>query len=235
MIKIQLQYKKRTFSRKHRGITEVISTLLLMAITVAGSAVLAYFMNDAFVTDAVSSISTSDVSTKSLRLIAYDTRDSSTLMQITKLHNDNTASTGILCGDTCKGNVGMIPENTGTEFIVLKLTNNSVDPVIIHSVIINNVPHSWDSNTKDVQLDGTSNDVSVVGKYPADGKFSVIPADTSSLHQRENTIQSGATADVVIKLGPDDSDIQLNDGIRVLVDIGVMNFAEFVIEAGSAR
>lgn len=234
MVQIQFQKTQRML-RKRRGITEVISTLLLMAITVAGSAVLAYFMNDAFVTDAVSSISTSDVSTKSLRLMAYDTRDSSTLMQITKLHNDNAASTGILCGDACKDNVGVIPANAGTEFIVLKLTNNSIEPVILHSVIINNIPHLWDSNTKDVQLDGTSDDVSVIGKYPADGKFSVIPADTSSLHQQKNEIQSGATADVIIKLGPDDPDIQLNDGIRVLVDIGVMNFAEFVIEAGSAR
>ena len=226
---------KRKFCSKRRGITEVISTLLLMSITVAGSATLAYFMNDAFVSGAVSSISTSDVSTKSIRLLAYDTRDSIRLLGMNPLDNSNTASPDLLCGVTCKDNEGVIPENTGTEFIVLRLKNDSIDPVLLSSVIINNVPHAWDSNTRDVQLDAQTDDVSGIGKYPTDGMFSVIPEDTSSLHQRKNEIPSGGTADVIIKLGPDDSDILLNDGIRILLDIGVLNFAEFVIESGDAR
>ncbi|MDX1596388.1 MAG: archaellin/type IV pilin N-terminal domain-containing protein [Nitrosopumilaceae archaeon] len=227
--------QKSKFGKTRRGITEVISTLLLMSITVAGSATLAYFMNDAFVSGAVSSISTSDVSTKSVRLLAYDTRDSFNLLSMNPLDNSNTASPSMLCGFTCKDNVGVIPDNTGTEFLVLKLKNDSIDSILLHSVIINNVPHSWDSNTKDVQLDANTNDVSGIGKYPADGMFSVIPEDTSSLHQRKNEIPSGGTADIIIKLGPDDSDISLNDGIRILLDIGVLDFAEFVIESGDAR
>ncbi|NIP62906.1 MAG: hypothetical protein GWN01_09600 [Nitrosopumilaceae archaeon] len=206
-----------------------------MMITVAGSAILAYFMNDAFVSDAVSSISTSDVSTKSIQLLAYDTRDSSNLLQMGVLDNSNTASNNVLCGVTCKDNLNKIPSNTGTEFIVLRIKNNSIDPIFLGQVIVNNVGHSWDPNTKDVELDGTSDDVSGVGKYPSDGMFSVIPSDSSLLHQRKNEIKNGEIANIIIKLGPDDSDINLNDGLRILLDIGTVQFVEFVIESGDAK
>ena len=229
-----MKLNKINFKRR-KGITDVISTLLLMSITVAGSATLAYFMNDAFVSGAVSSISSSDVSAKSVHLLAYDTRDSSTLLQMSTLSNSNIASNNILCGVSCKDNVDVIPSNTGTEFIVLKLKNNSIDPIIITNVILNNISHEWDSNTRDIQLDATTNDVSGLGKYPSDGTFSVIPSDSPSLHQRKNEIKSGGTADIIIKLGPNDADIPLNDGIRILLDIGVVQFAEFIIESGDAR
>lgn len=228
--------KKTRFLKRHRGITEVISTLLLMSITVAGSAVLAYFMNDAFVSGAVSSISSSDVSAKSVHLLAYDTRDSVKLLQMTALDNHNVSpSNGVLCGITCKDNTNRIPENFGTEFIVFRIKNNSIDPIFLGNVIINNVPHLWDSNTRDIQLDANSDDTSGLGKYPSDGMFSVIPSDSSSLHQRKNEIKSGGTADIIVKLGPDDADIPLNNGIRILLDIGVVQFAEFIIESGDAR
>lgn len=233
---IKLNYIIPQFlSIKHRrGVTEVISTVLLMMITVTGSAILAYFMNDAFVTGAVTSISSSDVSTKSIQLLAYDTRDSTKLLQMDILSNSNAASTNMLCGISCKNNANQIPSNIGTEFVVLRVKNNGIDPVLLGQVIINGIPHSWDPNTKDTQLDGTSDDVSGEGKYPSDGMFSVLPSD-ASLYQQKNEIKNGATVDIVIKLGPDDSDILLNDGIRILLDIGTVQFVEFVVESGDAR
>ncbi len=54
--------------------------------------------------------------------------------------------------------------------------------------------------------------------------------------QNENyQIQSGQIVNLLIKLGPDDPDIPLNTGIRILLDTGGVQPVEFMLVSGDAR
>jgi len=72
------------------------------------------------------------------------------------------------------------------------------------------------------------------GNYPHDGKFSILPI-SSTVQSANNEIQSGKTVNLLIKLGPNDQDILLNNGITVLLNIGSIHPVEFLIESGNAR
>jgi len=151
-----------------------------------------------------------------------------------KIVND-TKGNPILCGVTCSGSPTFIPENGGTEFIVMQIQNNGIDTLFVEDISINNVVHSWDSSTSGVQLDASQNDL-VGGKYPADGMFSILPVGSIPIIQNENyQIQSGQRVNLLIKLGPDDSDILLNTGIRILLDTGGIHPIEFLLVSGDAR
>ena len=96
------------------------------------------------------------------------------------------------------------------------------------------MPYSWDIATSGVLLDTT---VPLTGgKYPADGMFSILPVGGGPIIQNENIeIQSGQTVNLLIKLDSVDSDIQLNKGIRVLLNSGQIQPVEFLIESGGAQ
>ena len=74
--------------------------MMLMAVTVTGASTLTYFMNDAFVDGNLGTISTLDSSSLNVLLLAYDTRDSSTLLMIPDVDNENSVNS-FLCGATC--------------------------------------------------------------------------------------------------------------------------------------
>ena len=165
--------------------------------------------------------------------MAYDTRDSTTLLQLSNL--DNEFGDQKLCGVSCTG-VGLsdkIPSNSGSEFVMIKIKNNSINSIFLENIQLNNVLHAWDSQTSGVTLNTVQN-LSSGGSYPHDGKFSILPI-SSTIQSANNEIQSGKTVNLLIKLGPDDPDISLNKGIRVLLNIGSMNPVEFLIESGNAR
>lgn len=226
--------QKNTRLKKRRGVTDVISTMLLMAVTVTGATTLTYFVNDGFVSGNIGSISTLDSSSLNLLLLAYDTRDSSSLLMMDEVDNENIVNS-FLCGATCGGFPNSIPESSGTEFIVLQIKNNGLDPIFLEDISINGVVHPWDAATSGIQLDASQNDL-VGGKYPADGTFSIIPIPQNPLIQNENTeIQSGQSVNLLIKLGSDDSDILLNKGIHILLDVGSTHPVEFLLESGDAR
>ncbi|HSA77081.1 MAG TPA: hypothetical protein VLE02_06015, partial [Nitrosarchaeum sp.] len=94
-------------------------------------------------------------------------------------------------------------------------------------------PHFWDIQTSGIALN-TLQDISSGGNYPSDGMFSIIP-NSSTIQSISNEIKSGETVNLLIKLGDDDSDILLNKGIRVFLNIGSINLVEFLIESGNAR
>lgn len=231
---------KNSRLKNRRGVADIISTMMLMAVTVTGASTLTYFMNDAFISGNLGTISTLDSSSLNLLLLAYDTRDSSTLLKLSDVDNDITNGIDgngnpILCGITCSVPTNEIPESGGTEFIVLQIQNNGLNVIFLEGVGINNVVHSWDPLTNGQQLDAdTSNPLS--GNYPSDGMFSIIPVSSSTLTQNESIeIQNGQAVNILVKLGPDDSDINLNKGIHVSFNIGQLHLVEFLIESGDAR
>ena len=231
------QFSKKSHSRlkKRRAITDVISTMMLMAVTVTGATTLTYFMNDAFVSGNLGSVSTLDSSSLNLLLLAYDTRDSYSLLTLNDVDNkfEPLPAITVLCGVSCSGNVNAIPESDGTEFLAIQIQNNGLENIFLENVSINGVIHSWDSSTSGILLDASQNDL-VGGKYPSDGMFSLLTLGTMIQNQNIE-IQSGQTVNVLIKLGSDDSDIFLNKGIHVLLNVGKIQPVEFVIDSGAMR
>lgn len=213
-----------------RGITDIISTMLLMGITVTGASTLTYFVNDSFVSGNLATTSSSNTATKSIQLLAYDTRDSTTLLQLSNLDNKLDQK---LCGASCTG-VGLsdkIPSNGGSEFIMIKIKNNGINSIFLGNIQLNNISYTWDSQVSGTALDTVQN-LSSGGSYPHDGKFSILSNDIQSTN---NEIQSGQTVDLLIKLGSNSPDILLNKGIRVFLNLGDMHPAEFLIDSGNAR
>lgn len=217
---------------KRRGVADIISTMLLMGLTVTGATTLTYFVNDSFISGNLATASSLDTASKSIKLLGFDTRDSTTLLQVSNLDNEFD---GQLCGVSCTG-VGLsdkIPSNGGSEFIIIKIKNNGINSVFLENVQLNNVRHSWDPLTSGTTLN-TLQDLSSGGNYPHDGMFSIL-SSSSAVQSVNNEIQSGKTVNLLIKLGPDDQDILLNKGIRTFLNIGSLNPVEFLIESGNAR
>jgi len=226
--------KKNSRLKNRRGLAEIISTMLLMGITVTGATTLTYFVNDGFISGNLYAASSLDSSSTNILLSAYDTRDSFSLLTLTDVDNENIINP-FLCAVTCSVTPNAIPESGGTEFIVLQIQNNSINSIFLQDVTINSVSHLWDSSTSGVELDASINDL-VGGKYPADGMFSILPVGGTSIIQNENSqIQSGRLVNILIKLGPDDSDIQLNKGIHILLNTGGIHPVDLLIESGDAR
>ena len=231
---------KKSRLKNRRAITDIISTMMLMGVTVTGASTLTYFVNDAFISGNLASASTLD-SSKNLTLLAYDTRDSLSLLTLLDVDNDHS---GFLCGGmaapfgTCNAAPSnSIPENGGTEFIVLQIQNRGINSVFLEDIAINNVIHTWDLSTSGIELDASVDYLPGIDrKYPADGMFSILPVGSSPIIQNESTqIQSGQIVNLLIKLGLDDSDLALNKGTHIRLDIGGIHPVELFIETGDAR
>ena len=232
--------KKNPRLKKRRAVAEIISTMLLMGVTISGATTLTYFVNDGFVSGNLEAASSLDSSSKNILLLAYDTRDSSDLLTLSKVHNEYT---GFLCGGmvtpfgTCNVSPSnSIPENGGTEFIVLQIQNHGFSSIFLEDITINNVIHTWDSSTSGIELDASVDYLPATNRpYPADGMFSIFPVGNNPTQNESIQIQSGQTVNLLIKLGSDDSDIQLNKGIHVRLDTGKIHTVDFFIETGDAR
>ena len=164
--------KKNSRLRQRRAVTEIISTMMLMGVTISGATTLTYFVNDSFVNGNLDSVATSD-SSKNIFLLAYDTRDSYSLLTLLNVDND---STGFLCRVTCNvAPANSIPENGGTEFIVLQIQNSGFDTIFLEDIAINNVIHTWDASTSGIILDASDDYLTGTNReYPADGMFSIL-------------------------------------------------------------
>lgn len=176
---------------------------------------------------------TSDAYSSSLRLTAYDTRDSNTLSQIPNLNNTFNQ---ILCTKSCNTNPSFIPTLGGTEFIVIQILNNNIDSIFIKSVSINNKEHQWDETTTLKLLDPSSNDNK--GKYPSNGKFSIIPSSNEVPLIQKNSIEieGGEEVRLVIKLSEKmSSDISMWEPIQIFVNFGGPEPSNYVILSGDTR
>jgi len=227
--------KKNSRLKNRRGVAEIISTMMLMGITIVGAVILTYFMNDAFINGNLASASSLNSSSENIFLLAYDTRDSYSLLTLLNVDND---STGFLCRVTCNmAPANSIPENGGTEFIVLEIQNSGFDTIFLEDITINNIVHSWDASTSGITLDASDDYLASTNrKYPADGMFSILLIGSNPIIQNENIqIQSGQTVNLLIKFDSVEPDIQLNKGLRILLDTGGIHPTEFFIETGDAR
>ncbi|MBT8243138.1 MAG: hypothetical protein HKP34_05475 [Nitrosopumilus sp.] len=223
----KLEKKKNSRLRNRRAVADVISTMMLMAVTVTGASTLTYFMNDAFVTGNLGSVSSLDSSSLNLLLLAYDTRDSVNLLTLMEVDNLNDS---YLCRASCVSNPDTIPSLGGTEFIVLQLQNNGLNSIFLDKVSIGGTIHSWDSLTSGATLDLLG------GEFPRDGMFSILTTGGNPNLQSETIeIQNGQIINLLVKLDSSSPDIQLNKGIPVALNTGGMHLVEFLIESGDAR
>jgi hypothetical protein len=197
----------RCLNNKRRGGAEVISSILLVAVTVVGAVILTSFLDETFVAGSLGASSNSDSVIKSVKLTGFDTRDGGNLMGIQNLNN-TIPTDQVLCRNNCTPNAFPGSPNNGTEFIVIQIENKGVNPIYMHNVYLDGVNHVWDLSTAGVTLtpQGSFND----GEFPGDGSFSIISADTSDLTQREdNQIINGETVNLIIKLDQINEDIPL--------------------------
>ena len=227
-LKVNFQPQKISFKFRRRGVAEIIGTMMLMSITVVGASILTYFVNNSFNPGDLSSTSSLDNKPSQIKLMAYDTRDSTTLLQLSGV--DNKYGDQKLCGASCIGNANKRPINDGTEFIVIQFTNNSINSIFLHNIQLNYVIHNWDSQMAGSTLNLSSDLPS--GNYPHAGEFSILPT-SSNVQSTSNQIQSGQTVNLLMKLDPTVSDISLNKVIHLMLNIGSNQPVEFLIESGN--
>ncbi len=224
---------------KRRAVSETIGTMMILVVTVAGAVLLSNLLSDSFYdrdqTPAV------EVRVDSVRLSSYDSRDSVALTDVPNLDNEFNQ---LLCTQSCNTNPNNLPSKTvnpividqGTEFIVLQIRNMNLSPIFVDTVTIKNQAHSWDSNTVNKDLDLTAN--SIAGQYPLAGKFSIISVsnDPPITQQGTNEIPAGAEVRIVIKLSEQIlPDIDMWNSLRILVNFGSNQPAEFIILSGDAK
>ena len=219
---------------KHRGVSEVISTILILAITMVGAVfVSALVQNSAFTT--TDQTPGHEVRPNSLRLTAYDTRDSDDLSYIANLDNDFDQ---LLCTSSCNTTPNNVPGSVsgGTEFIVLQVRNLNIHPVYLHAIYVNDVEHLWDENTSGKLLDASIDDLT--GKYPLSGKFSAIPISNSvPLIQRPSIeVHGDEEVRIILKLDPTIvNDLEMWRPMKIIVNYGGAEPTEYIILSGDAR
>jgi len=226
------------FKSKRRGVSVVISTLLVLAITIVGAMWISNIMSTSTLTT-VNQTPKAIVMANSVLLVGYDTRDGEELSKINNLKNkfDNR-----LCTASCT-TPNTIPDNSGTDFIILQLWNKNTVEVPIKNIQVNGIRHTWDTKTRNVVFDADA-DPPPTGRFPEDGKFSIIPhSNGGSLIQFGNqTVAGDQEVRIVIKLSTNvkgyliSEDIGLGEPLQILVKIGdEMNPAEFVILSGDTK
>lgn len=233
---LKSQIRKLT-PQKRRGVAEVISTLLLVAITVAGAVVLTSFIDESFVSGSLAVTSGTDTTIKTIRLLAYDTRNGNDLMDpIYNLDNTNPPVVdSFLCRESCLVS-DTNPDNGGSDFMVIQIENRGINSIFMKDVSLDNVRHSWDADTIGVDLDATLASPTG-GFYPRDGTYSILPSNGETT-QTTREIPGGAAVNLLIKLHSNDAtipDIELSKTMRVQLNIGENSLADFLIETGDAR
>jgi len=223
--------------QKRREVAEVISSLLLVVITVAGAIILTVFLNDSFIQGGLAA-SGSDSTVKTIKLVKFDSRDGGNLLGLAGLNNTSPVTNPTdqkLCRKSCTPTTN--PRTGGTEFIVIQIENRSVNPIILHDVWLGNATHSWDSGTANEILDPSASSP-LGGGYPVDGQFSIFPTNVvmgTTKQNIDNQIESGQTVNLLIKLDNNNPDITLSKTIRAQFNIGSNQLSEFLIETGGAQ
>lgn len=175
---------------QHRAISDIIATLLLLGITVAGAVLVASFFqgNAVFRPDA----SNPGTQTASIKIVGYDTRDGPDISGITTI--DNTL-TGILTSD---------------EIIVLNVENQGMTKVVLQAVEINDVDHTWDQSTGDLPPTYPA-----AGKFSIipTSNDSPIPIISTNELQRNDQVR------LVIKLNTPDINLNDPVRIRIITNL----------------
>jgi len=205
------------------------------------------FLQDGFFQGVNQNGSSIGVSSDSLQLTGFDTRDSEKLINVFSLNNDFTeSSSGMLCAQgndiiNCPipvpNNIPTDPVNPGTEFIALQLRNMNPNSVFLINIQVNNEVHEWDDGTAGTQFDATLN-IDAGTKYPKAGYFSIIPSPerpNSEIQFASQEVQGNEEVRVIIKLSEDLSDIEMWDSMLIVVNFGGSQPAEFILLSGDAK
>ena len=226
--------------------------MMILVVTVAGAIFLSNLMSNEFF--AVDQQPVAEARVDSIRLTSYDARDSDGLTNI--LHLNNTFNQflctgsgsigigGLVCSDNPLTDVNNLPsikvnpisDDQGTEFIVLQIRNMNINPVFIHNILINNEGHAWDEDATGI-LDLEDN-LSATGNYPRAGTFGIIPVDNTLPIRLQSTqeIQGDQEVRLIIKLSDKiPQDIGMWSSLRVLVNFGGSQPAEFIILSGYSK
>ena len=228
------------FKSRRRGVSVVISTLLVLAITIVGAMSISNLLSTSVLTT-VNQAPKDIVMANSVLLVGYDTRDGEKLSNIATLENDHEDKR--LCTASCAGAPPTaLPEGSpgGTEFIILQLWNKNAVDITIRNVQVNGIIHTWDLQTRNQLFNGKG----IYPAYPAAGMFSIIHhSNVGTLTQFGTEIVAGdQEVRLVIKLSAlvkgdlVSEDIGLGEPLQILVKIGdAMNPAEFVILSGDTK
>lgn len=226
------------FRGKRRGVSEIIATLLLVAVTVVGGVLAMTLVGT--ITDEAGAFGNIKAK-QELKLIGYDSRDNEDLTSIANLDNKKDTPTPRLCTTSCSASSNLTPRNGGTDFIVIYLHNVGLEDLFLENVIVStsNAVHSWDGDTAGQTLAATTtDDLTAPYSYPRSGKYSIIDEDgTGSLQQRSDTIiKGGEVVRVVIKLSSSiSSNIQIDDTIPITVTTTDGGIFKFLIHGGSVE
>jgi flagellin-like protein len=220
--------QKRGMQR--RAVSEIIATLLLMAVTVVGG-ILAMVM----VTGFTNNSQFNNVQTpEELELVGYDTRDGPDLSGIGNLDNKKDTPPR-LCTNTGCVTPNNTPINGGTEFIVITLHNPSSKDIYLSTISVStdSIAHEWDSLTAGDTLDASTNNPG--NGYPAAGKYSIIPED-GLVQQSDTKIVGSGYVRVVIKLSNQITQtIDSNAVIPIIVSTNTGATFKFFVTAGSIK
>ena len=217
--------------RKKRGVSVVISTLLVLAITIVGAMWISNIMSTSSLTT-VSQTPKAIIAANSVLLVAYDTRDGTSLFNIANFDN-KFDDPGILC-TVCATTPNNSPATGGTDFIALQLWNQNSNPIHIKSLQVNGITHVWDTDTRNVEFHGNTDPPD----FPRAGMFSIIPTSSLSLtQQKSQQVDGDQEIILVIKLKNTSftSDIALGKPLQILVNIGDVQSAEFIILTGETK
>ena len=204
-----------------RAVSEVIASLLLLAITVVGGIIVWTMVSD---TDIMTTgIIIDSPEAFNVKIIGFDTRDGLKLSGITGL--DNTFDKTL---------------TSGSEYIVLTIRNPNSQSVQIHNVMVDLATYTWDETTAGAAL----------SSGPVAGKFSIIPKsgdDLTIVQQSTTTINEGSDVRLVIKLSADIKLYEITDPeplvadkklfqrpIPIEINTGIFDTKTFVIPGGSA-
>jgi len=224
---------------KRRGVSVVISTLLVLAITIVGALSISNLMSTSVLTT-VNQAPKDIIMANSMLLVGYDTRDGLTLSDISGPKALDNQPDGMLCTVSCAGaSSTALPSAGGTDFIVLQLWNKNTVEVPIRNIQVNGVMHTWDLQARNQDLDGAG----VHPAFPEEGKFSIIHHANSGLliQNGTETMAGDKEKRIVIKLSSDvigdlpSQDIGLGEPLQILIKIGDQFPAEFVILSGDTK
>jgi len=229
------------FKSKRRGVSVVISTLLVLAITIVGAMSISNLMSTSLLTT-VNQTPKDIIMANSMLLVGYDTRDGLTLSDITGPKALDNKPDGKLCTASCAGLPFALPIAGGTDFIVLQLWNKNTIEVPIRNIQVNGVMHTWDLQTRFVDLNGAG----AHPAFPAEGKFSIIHHSNAGLLTQNGTETMAGDKEkrIIIHLSsqvegkiplPALPDIGLGEPLQILIKIGDEFPAEFVILSGDTK
>ena len=204
----------KIFDSKNRAMSDIISTMLLVAITIVGGVTAFALFNTIEITQLGGDpeFESGATTNRAVKLMGFDTRDGKLLggIELGATDIDNTCCDGLTTG----------------EFIVLRVRNLNFDDVIIDIVNVNEEPHVLD-------LDGHTALLSA-SNLPDEGEFNIVPLDSTTF-LAPAIIPGGQDATIIISLEDDLADIGLTESIRILIGSPNFDSLQFLVPAGGIK